>query len=52
MVRELGLRAVKVPAGVYTAVSGRAGIGTITDLALGPVRADKCSDQVWLLADS
>lgn len=50
--KELGLRAVKVPAGVYTAVSGRRGIGTITDLALDPVREDKCSDQAWLLAGS
>lgn len=50
--RELGLQTVKAPAGVYTAVSGRPGIGTITDLASDPVRADQCSDQVWLLAGS
>lgn len=43
MTRELGLGAARAPAGVDAAVSGRAGIRTLSDLlALDPIRAGEC----------
>lgn len=50
MTRDPGLTAVRAPAGVYTAVSGRAGIRTVSDLpALDPIRAGECMMRFGLL---